>query len=141
MSRNELYIFNQFIHNIYMRYKDDDMINGLPIISHRKINTLIYGVEYELVRVEINCAIDELKDIIGTIKNKKIRFQNNDEELIANIYLTNNNEDIQALTILFDINVFLVIDIYRPDYKKLKWNREDELFKILIIDLSKHNII
>ena len=137
--KEDIYIINQLIHNIYVRYDEEQKINGKNIISHKKIS----GIEndYELVRVEINTRIDELKDIIGSINPKRIEFENNNEKLIANIYLTNHNKDIYPLTLLFDIDVYLVIDIYKPDYKKLSWSREDEIMKVLIIDLNKIDII
>ena len=139
--KEDIYIFNPLIHNIYMRYEENEKINGLYILTHKKFFTEICSIEYEMIRIEINTAIDELKDIIGSFEQKRIEFINNNEQLIANVYLTNNNKDIYPLSLLFDINIFLVIDIYRPDYKKLTWSREEEIFKALIIDLSKHNLI
>ena len=140
MPREHIYIFNPFIYNIYSRYDENEMINNKPILTHRKFSGTFCDVPYEMIRVEINTAIDELKDIIGSIQPKRIEFENNGEKLIANVYLTNTNKDVQALTILFSIDVYLVIDIYRPDYKKMILSREEEIFNALIFDLSAHTL-
>lgn len=137
----DIYVFNPLLEIIYHKYEENEMIEGRPILTHMKFKNIICGVEYEMIRVIINTRIDELRNIINTIQSQTYRFVNNGDNLVANVYLTNPNPEIFRLACLFAIDIDLIIDIYREDYKKLTRSHEDCLMEVLILDLDKLKII
>jgi len=137
----DIYIFNPFFEIIYKKYEENQMIDGQLIITQKRFLKNISDIEFEMIRVSINCKIDELRNVLHVFRPQYIKFKNNGDDCIANIYLTNQNRDIFGLTNLFDIDVFLVIDIYREDYKKLTWCFESKVFESLIINLDHVKII
>lgn len=137
----DIYIFNPLIETIYKKYSENQTIDDQPIISHQRFHNNFNGVDFEMIRVSINCKIDELRNVLNVFQPQYIKFKNNGDDCIASIYLTNQNQDLFRLSCLFEMDVFLVIDIYREDYKKLTWCFESKVFDSLIINLDKIKII
>lgn len=135
----EIYIQNPLIKKIRIKY-ENKMINDKPIISIKKFNSIDKNCDGELIRLKINTDIEELKDIIGIIKPKRFEYDYNEEKLIFNIYLDNLNDDVYALKILFNIEVFLIIDIYHSNYKKIPLSIEEEIFDVIMFDLSGYEL-
>lgn len=110
-------IHNQFIEHIFEKYENDEDVLNFNLVGSSEKCT--YGkkiVFYEMIRIQINCNIDELKDIFNTIQSKTFYDEKNDVTL--SMYLNNQNKDCWRLSKIFnDHTYFMTIEIYRSGFK------------------------
>jgi hypothetical protein len=93
-------LYNRFLEQIFSKYIDDKNLLDLKLIGNSEICT--YGkkiIFYEMIRIKINCKIDELKDVFDNIQPKTFIDEKND--ITVSMNLNNLNKDCWRITKLF----------------------------------------
>lgn len=117
MSKCNVKIYNAFLEHIFSKYQNDPDTLIFDCIGTNEKCT--YGnkyVFYEMIRIKINCKIDELKDVFDSIQSKTFNDEKNDVKL--SMYLNNQNKDCWRISKIFnDQTYYLTIEIYRTGFK------------------------
>jgi len=133
-------IHNQFIEHIFDKYGieqgDEDVLSFDLVGSSEKCT---YGkkiVFYEMIRIQINCKIDELKDIFNSLQSKTFYDEKND--ITMSMYLNNQNKDCWKISKIFKNQpYYMIIEIYRSNFKV--FDRDED--NVIHLNLENYSVV